>query len=719
MLVHSKPSQCDRRLNIDMARLLSLVLFAGCTALAQSSFTACEADPATAAALDQAVATASDATLGLDARMAGFRALLGRFPADPFVNRLYLARFSGYNTLPLYDRLLPRYASLYREEPKDPSRRYLYALSRAKRDPQGSAAMLEALTTETSPAPWAHLTLAYIYGHIKPVDEAKAGSHLNRFGELCPQTLDAEALGRIASDGGEALKRQTIERLRRQLPRSAERLAMEAWPVLWQLEFQVTPASLHGELRNRIAEDLRKLRVLKSAAEYRRLDAVFQGYTLLNDPEGRRWAQAELIRVAPHTAAAADATIALWEEQNLRPDRSAPFAEQVAFRYKYWEAGKPWAQRWPNYGPAWLPLYSAFFTEGLAPEQAGPLGRQLAQFLARNPDYTFGFTDLPTLEIAERMTVMGVDLDAVPAVLDNALAYARERQQSDLASTVRPFGEAEIARQFQIRSFLAGRTHAILMVRTGKPESARAELDKLLREAGTAPADPIQFWRCIVALSDAAVLAGQNRVARDAIARMGSALVPESATATPAQKRERAMHEADYWESRAKLARAEGRGLDAMAYYVRATNATPRDFNPYGRSRLSALAQGAWIAQGGTEDGWQAYNPDVTGAAPLPQWQSVDRKMPAFALEDAAAIPCASRSSPARRCSSTSGPRGAALARESCRGCSGSTIPSRTAATWWCSPSTSMKTRASSRNICASTASAFRWCWRTTTSIPR
>lgn len=340
--------------------LVCLCLFAG-MAPAQSSFTSCSIAPE----LANALARASDPTLPFEGRMAGFRALLEQRPLDPGVNRYYLAHFGGYALLPLYDRQLPRYEALYREGPDDPARRYLYALAFGRRNPEASVAMIEGI-----PGPWPQLALAAARRRIKPVDTARVQAHLNRFAEACPDTLDPGALEAIAADAADDLKAGTAARLRKQLQGRTDWLALRAWPVLWQIEFQLTPASGHQALRARIRGDLDRLRVLDADDVEARLAALAQGYTLVNDVAGRQQVQAELMRAVPRSKAAADATIDLWDSRNPAPDRSAPSAERDAYFRKRGRAARDWAERWPDYGNAVTPLYAAFFLDEPAEELA-------------------------------------------------------------------------------------------------------------------------------------------------------------------------------------------------------------------------------------------------------------------------------------------------------------------------------------------------------------
>jgi len=103
------------------------------------------------------------------------------------------------------------------------------------------------------------------------------------------------------------------------------------------------------------------------------------------------------------------------------------------------------------------------------------------------------------------------------------------------------------------------------------------------------------------------------------------------------QKQMLAMHKAAAWETRARLAQAESRRLDAVASCLRASNATPRDFDPVGRTRFADQAHQVWLTAGGTEEGWLVCWPEA--AAGPPQWTTIGRQMPDFSLQDTAGHP--------------------------------------------------------------------------------
>ncbi len=606
-------------------------------AMAQTGFPACTANPDVAATLDQAVAAAADPQLPFASRMAPFRELLELHPADPFVHRAWLAHFAGYSLRPLYDKEVPRYIALYGARPEDPAPRFLFAVATQYRDPVKSRAMLEDLAGRQLRAPWTHVALAFSYAGFAPADPARSLAHSRSAAQICPESLDHGLLQSIAAHGDEALKRQTAERLRKQLAGRGDTAALLAWPVLWEMEFQVTPAAGHDELRARIRRDVAALREVKSPAIDRKLDTMRQGCTLANDLEGRHQVAQELARTAPGSAAAADAAIELWEEQNPYPDRSAPWSEIAAYQARQWSAAKEWIDRWPNYGPAWNAALTMVRADPPNRELLGTLGRRLSAFLRTNPDFTLGFTDQPTLPVAESLAAAGVDLDLVPELLAAAGRQAQERHSSDELNVVRPLRDADVARNFRSESWMIQKARAVWQARKGENEAARAALAALLAEAG-AESDSLLAWRGVAAAAGGALLIEAGALARQAIVRM-NALLDAEPTASPAEQRMHAMHEAECWQSRARLAELENRGADAVAFYLRAAAATPRNFNPAGRSRFAGLAGDVWRKMGGSSEGWQAYNVDQLPSQSDAPWRPVGTRMPDFTLEDTGGHP--------------------------------------------------------------------------------
>jgi thiol-disulfide isomerase/thioredoxin len=404
--------------------------------------------------------------------------------------------------------------------------------------------------------------------------------------------------------------------------------------VLWQLEFQLTPASAHDALRARVRADVAKLHALKSDCEDRRWAAIRQGYTLIGDAAGRRALEAELLRAVPNSRTAADTILEQWETDNPHPNVAAPIDEFNAHMAKEGEVAKVWAERWPNYAPAFRSLLSLMSLDSLPADRVAAVGRQIWGFVQRNPDCTLGFTDAPVEILADRLLTANAALDIVPAVLEKARADGKARIASDLAAVTRPMPEPMIIANNQVRNFGIRKSSIILQIRNGKPDAARAELEALQKDVLASAEGSNPFWRGTTDVLEVALTGKFLPIARDTISHMSAALDPEAAAATTVPlKRQHAMHETSYWEFRARLAKLEGRNADSAAFYLRALDANPRDFDPVGHSRLVALSEAAWVALGGTSEGLSAYRLESAASS---QWTTIGRKMPDFALQDTA-----------------------------------------------------------------------------------
>jgi thiol-disulfide isomerase/thioredoxin len=607
--------------------------------MAQTGIGGCEVESDLSAELERARTTAESPVFALDERMAGFRKLIAQHPTDLFVNRLYLAAASGYYKLPLYDRLmLPHYEALYRENPDDPVRLYLYALATQHRDPARAKSIFGRLAREIPDSPWPHLSLLSARLRSKPPDEAGAREALEAFSALCPDSLDADALDRIASIGSETLKRKTAAAVRERITGQAGPKALSAWPALWQLEFQLAPASQHDTVRARVREDLARLRSLAATAADLQLESLRQGYALAGDQTGSRWAQEELLRRSPSSRAAADATIERWNDENPWPRRDAPLEDQREFTRKYLAASDGWIARWPNHDGAWRPRLGALMRVGDLPAaKAAAIALGVAAFLELNPDRTLGFTDPQFLAIAERLAEAGSNLDAVPGLVERGLRQADQRLESDLASKLRPAAltETMVRSGAQMERWLARKIMVLYYARTGRTEEARNELEKYRQEINAHDrAEAAPLWRGLPWLVDAAIAAGRHETAREALARLGAAVTEDAAqSTTPRQKTQHAVRESGWWEARAKLAAAEARPLDALGFYLRASTAMPGDVNPAGREDLLEHAKKLWASLGGSPEGFAAYRVE-TQDADGSRWRTIGTRMPDSSLLD-------------------------------------------------------------------------------------
>jgi thiol-disulfide isomerase/thioredoxin len=428
------------------------------------------------------------------------------------------------------------------------------------------------------------------------------------------------------------LRKQTVKRLRAQLANRSDAAALAAWPVLWQLEFQLVPASDHPQLRKEVSADAAKLRHLEGRTNLR-LQTLRQGYRLAEDPVGARWAQEELMRVAPSSRAAAEATVEVWQDENPYPRNGQP-EERLAYERVQLAASAVWVERWPNFELACQPRLTALLSlPELPPQRVAELGKGVLACMQRNPDFTFGFTDPPTLRVAERLAKAGVELSLVREAVALGLKRSEQRLQSDLAAGGGPMGAAQARAYSVIDRWLGRRIGIAADLRSKRIDQAKSELETYRKEVAAAdPTDRLTLWPGLTGLVAAGIDAGRKDIARETLRRMSGLLAEDPPSKVPREAVQRSQREAEYWKWKATLAEDEGRKLDAVAYYRRAAEAAPGDFNPQERLAMIAAVQRVWNDLGGTAEAFEAWSSGSVVQAT--RWVSTSRQMPAFSLQD-------------------------------------------------------------------------------------
>jgi thiol-disulfide isomerase/thioredoxin len=164
--------------------------------------------------------------------------------------------------------------------------------------------------------------------------------------------------------------------------------------------------------------------------------------------------------------------------------------------------------------------------------------------------------------------------------------------------------------------------------KTGAKDNALEVLSSMQQSvANLDPKDPMSQAAGWPMVADMAIAAGQLDKARAALARMDAlrAANQPKPDAKPGEALNIAMREGPYWESAGKLAEAEGRKLDAVAFYLNAKSAGDEE-----------KARALWASLGGTGSGWEASLKRTAATAPETNaaWQTRDLALPDFALED-------------------------------------------------------------------------------------
>lgn len=561
----------------------------------------CEPSPEVKLAL-QKLSFDDDARTGREQRrergLAILRPLLRQFPDDPFVHRRYLGFIEQVMDDEL-DSLIAEYKARLERQPHDPLALYLYGNSLIGRQTDHAIALLEKAIERAPDFPLAHLALARIHLQGPWKDLQKARAHLEMFMRLCPSSVEAyELVGRM--DDREFLA-EAAKKLRAQLQSRTDPEDLSYYRILWRLEFQAKPVAEHPQLRKQIEEDLARLRDLGLGNTLRGLLTLRTGYEMTGDAQGLRWVEEEMLRRFPHSSGVMSLIVyGRWDAAHPRPSETDPPEKRRAYYRALFRATEEWIQRWPDHPAPWLRrLEAASELDDLASAEIETIGERLLSASEKQSDLFYALPP-PALQVAQLYLKRGVRLERIPELIERGFREIERRTERDI-----------------------------------RRDDLSAEVKKALQ--GNVD---YSYWRGWPILLDAYLKMNRREKAREVLIQMEDFLVrrrPQE-SAPSEEKRLHARRQAIYWEWIARLAEAENRKLDALAFYQKALLEGPEpDEKGASREDLTKRVERLWRELGGTTEGWHAWLARATapiGEASPGAWEERQMPLPDFELQD-------------------------------------------------------------------------------------
>ncbi len=530
-------------------------------------------------------------------KLAGLRALRERYPNDLFVNREYISFMSDWRT---GDQLIAEYKSLEEKNGSSPEYLYLYGLTLMGRRTTEEIWLLDQALEKAPNFAWPHLALSSIYAAANLRDPQKQVTHVKAFLTMCPSSLMGyRQLSRQPVDDPQ-LTRESAKRLRALLASRSDAEAVNAYPVLWGLEFRSRPPSEYPQARQQVGEDLKRIRSLDLAGKREWYNALEEGYKLVGDQKSADWAKEQRQeRVpSPWEFAAREE----WTKAHKRPEADDPSEKKKAYYQALLNATNQWLKERPNAMPVWWDRMSAARNlQDIPPTDVESIGEGYLKATEANGPRGVDADDL--FAVAELYAERGIRPGRVLELAQRGLGqFEKEAQQppSDLfddekSKAHRAFYEESTRARgliLEIRGTL-GLEDAV------KAESLLAKLELQLRAVKGAAGD--EEWR-------------QRTFART---------------------------EAAYWELMAGVAELRGRRQDAMAFYedgLLADLRSGRRPEPENKNDLTIKARRLWDALGGTEQAWQAWYGSKAAAAAASRtnmtWAKINKPLPPFQLVD-------------------------------------------------------------------------------------
>ncbi len=540
--------------------------------------------------------------------MAAFRNLLRLYPQDIFVHRRYQDWLSGNETVRQQEQQVADYRGAYEMDPNDLRHGYLYARILARRDYQKAFDILSGLAATHPDSPWPHLGLSQMRTIRQLQDLTDARRQLDLYLAACPSSLDPIALNLIQRVGDKALWQRTAERLRDQLTSRDDPAAIAAWPQLWTLESRIRPAAEQELSRRQIAEDLKMLRALDQTGLNDWYNVLRQGYQTINDAAGVQWTDSQLLRNLTSSSLAFDLLHRQWWAAHST-ETGVPKGPAETRARKLLQASDEWTRRWASHPMAWYARMRAVETLKDTPaEVIEEVAAKVMLTSDRSPDAVRG-TVPPALDIARLRLERGVAIHRVPELILQAEQWVIAKYEADRKIQYGVWGSPADLEAFRLEETWACRKVLFdFHWKTGQKENALEVLESMQQSVSALDPKglPATGWPLVF---DMALTLGRLDKARAALARMES-------------------RNDAYWQSAAALAEAEGRKLDAVAFYLNTKSVAAQE---------KALA--LWLSLGGTAAGWEATVGRTAVKPPADEaaaWQRLARDLPDFVLEDVA-----------------------------------------------------------------------------------
>src|SRR5262249_16424608 len=144
----------------------------------------------------------------------------------------------------------------------------------------------EKLVQHAPDFPWTYMQLAEIYNYPNFRDAAKSKENLKQFMAKCPAAMDGSSL--LTRNGDKEMMTEAATRRGARLEASTNSDDLGYWDDLWTLSFKLKPVPEHPQVRQQIAEDVKRLRDQNlNSKEW--LLALQSGYKQASDKESQRW----------------------------------------------------------------------------------------------------------------------------------------------------------------------------------------------------------------------------------------------------------------------------------------------------------------------------------------------------------------------------------------------------------------------------------------------
>jgi hypothetical protein len=349
------------------------------------------------------------------------KALMRRDPRDFFTRMAYVrwAARSEQARTPGGLARIRRAARLADGEAADPEA--LFLAGQLLRGQQAVRMHERALELDPS-FPWAHLGLAEALRVAGQVE--RASKEIEFFLQACPARFQ-EPLAWGPRGTTPLLWTSHVPVLRDAVASAEPDERIAYLPLLWRLEFFVTPPGDHPHLRSRLREELAVLENEKRDGSLRWWRTLLEGYEMALDEDGRARAEAGLVEHFPCERDAVAARARQWGDTGSGP---GPRSLEPREARRLLDEASRWAAQCPDdQSYARLRFLAASRAEGL---DAAALPREARRYLKTwDPDTApTSVYHGPPYDVAEAFLSRDIDVRRIPSLVRQERRILQEQR---------------------------------------------------------------------------------------------------------------------------------------------------------------------------------------------------------------------------------------------------------------------------------------------------
>ena len=309
--------------------------------------------------------------------------------------------------------LAPEFLKKLEQHRNDAQFLYLYGRSLIGKDTPQAIVYLNRAADAAPKLPWVYTALASIYSSRNFLDEPKLLANLRIYRGLCPANVDGFRY--LSKVKGQAVSAEWPGQLRPLLERSRDPRDADLWRLLWAAEFRLTPKDDYPVLRQRIANDVKRLESLPLPHDYKFLLALFDGYNL----SGQTDSAAKIDEIV--SAQEFHQAYKTWEDTNDIVHRNVgPEAHRMIMQDLAKQSAE-WVVKWPSSVNAWETRLNALsYAPGWTKQEMEQAGEEV---LKLDAEQEMGWTYIPRkLSVAQTWARNGVRLKDAVRLAEEALA---------------------------------------------------------------------------------------------------------------------------------------------------------------------------------------------------------------------------------------------------------------------------------------------------------